>query len=134
MEHARPGPAHFLRGCPCTVPATACPHNTVTLHALAERQSIGKKMAQVKALIFDFNGVILDDEPIHNRNVQRVFSEEGIVLSLEEIRRRCHGRGDFECLTLLLREAGREPVDSLVASSTESVGDWGQRQIAKRMI
>ena len=61
-------------------------------------------MTAIRALIFDFNGVILNDEPIHNDNLQSVFAEEGIFLSLEEIRHRCHGRGDYECFSMLLRE------------------------------
>ena len=32
------------------------------------------------AVIFDFNGIIVDDEPIHFRLFQRVFAEEGIDL------------------------------------------------------
>jgi HAD superfamily hydrolase (TIGR01509 family) len=32
------------------------------------------------AVIFDFNGIIVDDEPIHLRLFQRVFAEEGIDL------------------------------------------------------
>ncbi|HZH83158.1 MAG TPA: HAD family phosphatase [Phototrophicaceae bacterium] len=32
-------------------------------------------------MIFDFNGIIVDDEPIHFTLFQRVFAEEGIVLN-----------------------------------------------------
>ena len=35
----------------------------------------------LRAVIFDFNGIIVDDEPIHFRLFQRVFAEEGIDLS-----------------------------------------------------
>lgn len=35
------------------------------------------------AVIFDFNGIIVDDEPIHFRLFQRVLAEEGIALSEE---------------------------------------------------
>ena len=79
-------------------------------------------MTEPRALIFDFNGVLLDDEPIHNQNLQTVFAEEGIPLSLEEIRTRCHGRGDRECFTFLLEEAGRDfdnsSIEKLIANKS----------------
>ena len=37
----------------------------------------------LRAVIFDFNGIIVDDEPIHFELFQRVFAEEGIDLSKE---------------------------------------------------
>jgi len=35
----------------------------------------------LRAVIFDFNGIIVDDEPIHFELFRRVFAEEGIDLS-----------------------------------------------------
>jgi beta-phosphoglucomutase len=35
----------------------------------------------LKAVIFDFNGIIVDDEPIHFKLFQQVLGEEGIVLT-----------------------------------------------------
>jgi beta-phosphoglucomutase len=35
----------------------------------------------LRAVIFDFNGIIVDDEPIHFELFQKVFAEEGIELS-----------------------------------------------------
>lgn len=37
----------------------------------------------LRAVIFDFNGIIVDDEPIHFELFQRVLGEEGIVLTEE---------------------------------------------------
>lgn len=37
----------------------------------------------LRAVIFDFNGIIVDDEPIHFQLFQRVLGEEGIVLTEE---------------------------------------------------
>jgi HAD superfamily hydrolase (TIGR01509 family) len=37
----------------------------------------------LRAVIFDFNGIIVDDEPIHFRLFQRVLGEEGIALTEE---------------------------------------------------
>ena len=37
-------------------------------------------MARVRAVIFDFNGIIVDDEPIHFQLFQKVLGEEGMFL------------------------------------------------------
>lgn len=41
----------------------------------------------LKAIIFDFNGIIADDEPIHFELFARVMSEEGITIPREEYNR-----------------------------------------------
>lgn len=38
----------------------------------------------LRAVIFDFNGIIVDDEPIHFQLFRRVFREEGITLTEED--------------------------------------------------
>jgi len=53
----------------------------------------------LRAVIFDFNGIIVNDEPIHFRLFQRVFAEEGITLTEEDYYARYLGfddRGAFE--------------------------------------
>jgi HAD superfamily hydrolase (TIGR01509 family) len=53
----------------------------------------------LRAVIFDFNGIIVDDEPIHFKLFQKVLGEEGIVLTEEAYYARYLGfddRGAFE--------------------------------------
>ena len=53
----------------------------------------------LRAVIFDFNGIIVDDEPIHFELFQRVLGEEGILLTEEAYYERYLGfddRGAFE--------------------------------------
>ena len=53
----------------------------------------------LRAVIFDFNGIIVDDEPIHFQLFQRVLGEEGITLTEEAYYARYLGfddRGAFE--------------------------------------
>lgn len=38
----------------------------------------------LKAIIFDFNGVLVNDEPLHFTLVQRILAEEGVPLTKEE--------------------------------------------------
>lgn len=38
----------------------------------------------IQAIFFDFNGVVIDDEPIHLKAYQEVLAQEGITLTEEE--------------------------------------------------
>jgi len=51
----------------------------------------------LRAIIFDFNGVILDDEEYHYLSLKRVLAEEGVDLAREVYYRECLGFGDVEC-------------------------------------
>ncbi len=64
----------------------------------------------LRAVIFDFNGIIVDDEPIHFRLFQKVLGEEGIVLTEEAYYARYLGFDDRGAFTAGFRENGR-PLD-----------------------
>ncbi len=38
----------------------------------------------LRAILFDFNGVLVDDEPVHLEMFQRVLAEERIELAAED--------------------------------------------------
>jgi len=56
------------------------------------------------AIIFDFNGVIADDETPHFLAFQHALAEEGIALSSEEYYGTYLGMDERNCLSALLRE------------------------------
>ncbi len=60
----------------------------------------------IRAVLFDFNGVLVDDEPIHLELFQRVLAEEGIALSAADYAARYVGLDDRTCFAAVLREAG----------------------------
>ena len=62
--------------------------------------------AVLRALVFDFNGVLVDDEPIHLRMFQRALEPEGIVLRDDAYYERFLGFDDRGCFTAVLEEAG----------------------------
>ncbi|MGH7794472.1 MAG: HAD family hydrolase [Candidatus Binatia bacterium] len=64
----------------------------------------------LRALIFDFNGIIVDDEPIHFRLFQKVLGEEGILLTEEAYYARYLGFDDRGAFTAGFRENQR-PID-----------------------
>ncbi len=54
--------------------------------------------AELKAIIFDFNGVIVDDEPLHLELFRRVLEEEGLTLTDADYHEKylgCDDRGAF---------------------------------------
>src|SRR5689334_24905548 len=61
----------------------------------------------LRAVIFDFNGIIVDDEPIHFKLFQRVFAEEGIDLSEAAYYRRYLGFDDRGAFLAGFRDCGR---------------------------
>jgi HAD superfamily hydrolase (TIGR01509 family) len=56
------------------------------------------------AIIFDFNGVIADDETPHFVAFQQALQEEGLVLSAEEYYGSYLGMDERTCVSALLRE------------------------------
>jgi len=51
----------------------------------------------LKAILFDFDGVILDSEEYHYEAFRRVFEEEGVSLARETYYQNCLGFNDVEC-------------------------------------
>jgi HAD superfamily hydrolase (TIGR01509 family) len=73
----------------------------------------------LRAIIFDFDGVVADSEPIHLAVFQRVLGEEGMLLSPEEYYARYLGYDDRGCFQAFLADHGHSVspqwVDELVA-------------------
>lgn len=61
----------------------------------------------LKAVLFDFNGVIINDEPLHQKLIEQLLLEENLRPKPEEFREVCLGRSDRACLTELLLRRGR---------------------------
>jgi HAD superfamily hydrolase (TIGR01509 family) len=61
----------------------------------------------LRAVIFDFNGIIVDDEPIHFKLFQRVLGEEGIMLTEEDYYARYLGFDDRGAFMAGFRENSR---------------------------
>jgi len=59
-------------------------------------------------VLFDFNGVIADDEPLHQMLLQKVLAEEGVPVTDAEYHETYLGYDDRGCFTEAFRRAGRE--------------------------
>jgi HAD superfamily hydrolase (TIGR01509 family) len=60
----------------------------------------------LRAVLFDFNGVLVDDEPIHLELFQRVLAEEGVALADAGYYERHLGLDDRSCFAAALAAAG----------------------------
>jgi HAD superfamily hydrolase (TIGR01509 family) len=65
----------------------------------------------LKAILFDFNGVIINDEPIHAQLIEQILLAENLRLNPGEFQTFCLGRSDRACLTDLLSQRGRAVTD-----------------------
>lgn len=63
--------------------------------------------AALKAAIFDFDGVIVDSEPLHFRLFQRLLAEQGVPLTREDYDAIYLGMDDRECFTEALARHGK---------------------------
>lgn len=64
----------------------------------------------VRAILFDFDGVLIDAEPLHLELFRQIAGEEGLpVPSRDDYFDRYLGRDDRDCFRDVLRDAGREP-------------------------
>ncbi len=63
----------------------------------------------LRALLFDFNGVLVDDEPIHYELLRQVLAEEGVQLSTEDYFSDYLGLDDRSCFVAALRSNSAAP-------------------------
>lgn len=84
------------------------------------------------AIVFDFDGVIVNSEPVHLRAFQAVLAEARVALSARDYYARYVGLSDREAFDAVARDSGLtwsgEAVDGLIARKTLEV----QRVLADR--
>ena len=61
----------------------------------------------LKAILFDFNGVIINDESIHEALINELLLEENLRPKKGEFWQVCLGRSDRACITELFASRGR---------------------------
>lgn len=82
----------------------------------------------LRALLFDFNGVLLDDEPLHGRLLQAVLAEEGVQLSEGELVRFL-GKEDASAVQAALEQAGEAAPAPRVARLVARKGHYYRRRV-----
>jgi beta-phosphoglucomutase len=87
----------------------------------------------LRAVIFDFNGIIVDDEPIHFELFQRVLKEEGIKLTEADYYTRYLGFDDRGAFSTAYREHGRGLSQAKLAQLIERKAAYYQEEIKSKM-
>jgi beta-phosphoglucomutase len=87
----------------------------------------------LRAVIFDFNGIIVDDEPIHFELFQRVLKEEDIDLTEADYYERYLGCDDRGAFTMAYREHGRGLSQSELAQLIERKAAYYREDIKSKM-
>lgn len=87
------------------------------------RMDLEKTMA-LKAILLDFNGIVINDEKYHRQLIEQIFLEENLRPDPLEISRVCTGRSDRACLAELLQSRGRvvsdQRLDQLVMRKAQA--------------
>lgn len=87
----------------------------------------------LRAIIFDFNGILVDDEPIHLELFQKVLKEEGISISEKDYYVRYLGMDDRGCFKAAYQDHGRKLDASSLAELVRRKARYYRETIEKRI-
>ena len=85
----------------------------------------------LKAVLFDFNGVIINDEPLHEKLIEQILIEENLRPIPGEFQQVCLGKSDRVCLTELLNRRGRVVSESYLIQLMQRKAQAYQQQLEK---
>ncbi|MBW4650527.1 MAG: HAD family phosphatase [Kastovskya adunca ATA6-11-RM4] len=83
----------------------------------------------LKVVLFDFNGVIINDEKIHQQLVEEILIAENLRFNPRDYREVCLGRSDRACLTELLERRGRILSESSITQLMRRKAQAYQQQL-----
>ena len=88
----------------------------------------------LKAVIFDFNGILVDDEPIHLELFRKVLGEEGLPLSDADYSARYLGMDDRGCFRAVFQDNGRKLGDDALAELVRRKAVYYRQTIGARIV
>ncbi len=88
-------------------------------------------MNKLDALIFDFDGVVVDSEPIHLACFQHVLAGSGITLSREDYYTKYLGFDDHDCFLAAAADNGKTFTERQVAKMIETKTALVQKTFAE---
>ncbi len=87
----------------------------------------------INATLFDFNGVLVDDEAVHLRAFREVLATRSISLTDAEYTDRYLGFDDFGAFAAILRDRGMPATDAIVRALIEEKVPVYMRAIATEL-
>lgn len=78
----------------------------------------------LRAFIFDFDGVIVNSEPVHFSAFQRVLAEEGIHMTWEQYQASYLAMNDRDCFAVALARAGQDAGEDRLHALAERKSDY----------
>jgi beta-phosphoglucomutase len=85
----------------------------------------------LKAVLFDFNGVIINDEPLHQKLIEQILVEENLRPKAGEFRQLCLGRSDRVCIKDLLTARGRIVTEDYITTLIVRKSQAYQQQLSE---
>jgi HAD superfamily hydrolase (TIGR01509 family) len=85
----------------------------------------------LRALAFDFNGILVNDEPLHFALFRLVLGEEGVDLTREDYYDRYLGFDDRDCFAAALAAAGRDATSARLAQLVARKADAYREEIGR---
>lgn len=85
----------------------------------------------LKAVLFDFNGVIINDEPLHDNLLEKILLEENLRAKPGEFWEVCLGRSDRACITELLNRRGRVVTEEQLTAIIARKSRYYQAELEK---
>lgn len=86
----------------------------------------------LRAVLFEFNGVIINDDLIRQQIIEQILIEENLRPQPREFRKVCLGRSDRTCLADLLNRRGRVVSESYLNQLLQRKAVAYQQQIEKQ--
>ncbi|MBI4488995.1 MAG: HAD family phosphatase [Deltaproteobacteria bacterium] len=90
--------------------------------------------SMLKCIIFDFNGVLVDDEPVHLKMFQTVLKEEGISLNKKDYYERYLGMDDRGCFKAAYQDQGRNLDETSLAELIQRKALYYRQSMEKGVI
>src|SRR5262245_23790308 len=95
---------------------------------------VSLRFRMIRALIFDFNGVLADDDPIHMEAFRQVAEEEGLSFTDEEYLDTYLPLNDWDCFKTLYAAHGRALAPKKLEELIRRKGVYYFRAISKRTV
>ena len=85
----------------------------------------------LRAILFDFNGVLVDDEPLHLELFARVLREEGLALERDDYYQQYLGLDDRRCFAAAFEVGGRRPDPAQIMRLVARKASYYQERIRR---